>query len=119
MNTIMSFEKVKETFLTYAPQLLHTAVSTGSGCVMAHLAALDNICKWWHAEYPEYKDCRSPATVMWKEAMKEIRRTVASWDVRMVGDLVALVPHAFPAWVAQGRYGIELGDCGWFLMKAA
>lgn len=117
MNTNMSFEKVKETFLACAPQLLQRAVTTGDGCVSAHLAAFDNIRRW-HAEHPEYRGC-SPATVMWKEAMKEIRRVVVSWDVRSVGDLVALVPHAFPAWVAQGRYDLELGDCGWLLMKAA
>lgn len=114
METAISFDKVKSMFLDEAPRLLHRRVD---GSVFAHLAAFENVARW-RAENPDNRG-RSPAKIMWLEAMREIRKVVAWWDVRRVGDLVALAPHAFPAWVAGGRYGVELGESGWVLVKTA
>lgn len=113
METTISFDKVKDKFLDAAPGLLQRKMN---GSVFARLAAFENVMRW-HAGDPGHRGC-SPARVMWLEAMKEVRRVVAAWDVRAVGDLVALAPHAFPTWVADGRYGVELGESGWVLVKA-
>lgn len=115
MSRTMSFDKVKETFLAYMPQLLQNAITTGEGCVSAHLAAFDEHARWF-ADHPEFRVSRTPGVLMWNVARKRIVEIVASWDVRSVGDLVALVPHAFPSWVANGLYDFELGDGGWYLV---
>lgn len=114
METTISFDKVKDKFLDEAPRLLQRKMN---GSLFARLAAFENVARW-HAENPGHRGC-SPARVTWLEAMKEVRKVVASWDVRMVGDLVALAPYAFPAWVADGRYGVELGESGWVLVRKA
>lgn len=118
METTLRFDKIKETFLLAAPNLLDRAMREGDGCGIVHFAILDNIRKW-HAENDGHYSGCSPAWVARAEMMKEIRRTVAAWDIRAVGDLVALAPYAFPAWVVAGRYVAELEDSGWVLRRAA